>query len=74
MLQRGRCFPSIDTTEVDPGRANTISANSVPNTYDATNADGRLADLLGYNYAELDDCRKRGGCGTRHLAAIRNYY
>jgi hypothetical protein len=29
----------------DSGRANTIPANSVTNTYDATNADGRHADL-----------------------------
>ena len=34
----------IYTTEVNPGRANTISANSVTNTYNATNVDGPLAD------------------------------
>ena len=39
----------IDTTEVDPGRANTISGNSVTNTYDATNADGRPAYLQRLN-------------------------
>jgi len=36
-------MPAIDTTEVDSGRANTIPArfNSVRNTYDGMNAEGR---------------------------------
>jgi len=32
-------FLHIDSTEVDSGRANTIAANSITNTYDATNSD-----------------------------------
>jgi len=39
MLPRGRCFTSIDTTKVNPSRANTIFANSVRNTYNAKNTD-----------------------------------
>jgi hypothetical protein len=39
MLQGGGFLPSIDTTKVNSGRENTISANSVTNTYDATNSD-----------------------------------
>ena len=64
-------FVPIDSIEVDSGRANTISANSVTNTYDATNADVRCK---GYNYAELDECRKHCWCCTRHRVAIRNHY
>jgi len=37
-IEQDACY-SIDTAKVDPGRANTISANSVTNTYDATNSD-----------------------------------
>jgi hypothetical protein len=72
MQPGGGLLPSIDTTKVNSGQANTIPArfNSVTNTFVGTQADGRSK---GYNYAELADCRKHCGCYTRNLATIRNY-